>query len=225
MPRRLTKPKLNLRALQNNFSAQKISVADFSGGFFVEGDVVKKILRQEFLSKRKAVPSDERDKVSRELIEKFLATEIYREAKIIMAYASMPDELQLNELFAACFDDKKILAIPLIVGKGEMRAVEVSSFDSLEIGAFKIPTVKKERRKFIASAQIDCVIVPGAAFDIQGNRLGLGGGYYDRFLPQAVNAKKIALAYDFQLVQNLPTEDHDAKIDMVLTPKFFVRSD
>ena len=178
---------------------------------------MKKILRQKFLAKRAAISIDERNRISHELIEKFLATEIYRESKILMAYASTPAEIQLNELFAACFTDKKILAIPLIVGKGEMRAVEVPNFDALEVGAFNILTVKKELRKFIAPAQIDCIIVPGAAFDFQGNRLGMGGGYYDRFLPLAVNAKKIALAYDFQLVKNLPTEAHDAKIDAVLT--------
>ena len=176
----------------------------------------KKILRQEFLLKRKAIPHDERDRISHELIKKFLATKIYREAKILMAYASTPDELQLNELFAACFTDKKILAIPFIVGKGIMRAVEVPSFAALEVGAFDILTVK-HNQKFIAPEKIDCVIVPGAAFDLSGGRLGLGGGFYDRFLPLAVNAKKIALAYDFQLVDTLPLEAHDAKIDFVFT--------
>ena len=177
------------------------------------------------MARRAAISIGERDSVSHELIKKFLATEIYRAAKVLMAYVSMPDELQMGELFAACFTDKKILAIPLIVGKGEMRAVEVPSFDSLEVGAFNIPTVKKSLRRFIEPAQIDCVIVPGAAFDTQGNRLGLGGGYYDRFLPQAVNAKKLALAFDFQLINSLPTEPHDVKIDAVLTPKRFARSD
>lgn len=182
---------------------------------------MKKTLRREFLLKRTAISHDERDLISHELIKKFLATEIYRKSKTIMAYASMPDELQLNELFAACFADKKILAIPLIVGKGEMRAVEVPNFDSLEVGTFNILTVKQELRKFVEPAQIDCVIVPGAAFDINGGRLGLGSGYYDRFLPLAVNAKKIALAYDFQVVKNLPIEPHDIKMDMVLTLKNF----
>ena len=177
----------------------------------------KKILRREFLSKRAAIPHDECDRISHELIKKFLVTGIYRDAKILMAYASTCDELQLNELFAACFADKKILAIPFIVGKGKMRAVEVPNFDSLELGEFNILTVKRELRKFIDPAQIDCVIVPGAAFDISGGRLGLGGGYYDKFLPLAVNAKKIALAYDFQLVDNLPLENHDVKINGVLT--------
>lgn len=179
----------------------------------------KKFLRREFLAKRAAVPRDERDRISHELVKKFMASEVYHAAKVIMAYASTPDELQLNELFAACLTDKKVLAIPFIIGKGEMQAVEVPSLDALEVGAFNIQTVKPELRKVIKPAKIDCVIVPGAAFDFHGNRLGLGGGYYDRFLPRAVNAKKIALAYDFQLVDSLPTEDHDAKIDIVMTLK------
>ena len=180
-------------------------------------DERKKSLRREVLARRAAVPHDERDRISHALIKKFTATEIYRTAKIVMAYASTPEELQLAELFAACFDDGKILAIPLIVGKGEMRAVEVPSFDALEVGAFGIQTVRRELRKFVESAQINCVIVPGAAFDLSGGRLGLGGGYYDRFLPLAVNAVKVALAYDFQLVDALPTEPHDAKINAVMT--------
>ena len=177
----------------------------------------KKVLRRDFLGKRLAVPVDERNRISHELIKKFTATEVYHAAKVIMAYASTPDELQLNELFEVCLTDKKVLAIPLIVGKGEMQAVEVPSLDALEVGAFNIQTVKPAFRKLIMPAQIDCVIVPGLAFDVHGNRLGLGGGYYDRFLPRAVNAKRIALAYDFQLVDSLPTEIHDAKIDMVMT--------
>lgn len=177
---------------------------------------LKKTLRQEFLSKRAAIPHNERNRISHELIKKFLATEIYRTSKIIMAYASTPDEIQLNELFAACFDNKKILAIPFIIGKGEMKAVEVPSFDALEVGEFNILTVK-QNQNFIVPAQIDCVIVPGLAFDKNGGRLGMGGGFYDKFLPLAINAKKIAFAYDFQLVDALPLEAHDAIIDFVLT--------
>jgi len=183
----------------------------------------KKILRREFLAKRATIPRDERDRISHLLTEKFLTTEFYRASKILMAYASTAEEIQLRELFVACFTDKKILAIPLIVGKGVMRAVEVPNFNALELGAFDIPTVKPALRKFVDPAQIDCIIVPGAAFDIHGGRLGLGGGYYDRFLPLAVHAKKIALAYDFQLAEELPIESHDVHVDAVITEKFFER--
>lgn len=168
---------------------------------------------------RRAVSIAERDTISRKLIKNFLATEIYRKAQIIMAYASTPDELQLDELFAACFADGKILTIPLILGRGDMQAVKVPNFDALEIGAFNIKTVKRELREIVPPALIDCVIVPGAAFAVDGGRLGLGGGYYDKFLPQAVHAVKVAFAYDFQLVDRLPLESHDAKVDAVLTVK------
>lgn len=174
------------------------------------------------LSRRAAIPIDERNRISRLLTEKFLASEIYCASKILMAYASTADELQLTELFAACFADQKILAIPFIVSKGEMLPVVVANFDSLELGAFNIPTVRAPRN-FVDPAQIDCVIVPGAAFDLDGGRLGLGGGFYDRFLPRTVNATKIALAYDFQIVDEVPVEIHDAPVDFILTEKIFWR--
>ena len=177
----------------------------------------KKILRREFLSRRSAISSDERNRISNLLVKKFLASEIYRASKIIMAYASTPDEVQLTELFAKCFADGKILAIPFIVGKGEMSAVEVPNFDALEVGAFNIKTVKRDLQNFIDPAKIDCVIVPGAAFDLNGGRLGLGGGYYDKFLPRAVNAVKVALAFDVQIFDALPLENHDVRVDVIIT--------
>lgn len=174
------------------------------------------------LRRRAAIPIDERDRISRLLTEKFLASETYRASKILMAYSSTADELQLDGLFAACFADGKILAIPFIVGKGLMRAVVVPNFDALEVGAFNIKTVR-EPKNFVDPAQIDCVIVPGAAFDINGGRLGLGGGFYDKFLPQAVNAVTIAFAFDCQIIDEVPTEFHDVPVDIVLTERRLCR--
>ena len=135
----------------------------------------------------------------------------------------MAEEVQLQKIFVDAFNSKKILAIPLIVGKGEMLAVEVPNFDALEVGDFGILTVRKDLRKIIEPEKINCVIVPGAAFDLNFNRLGLGGGYYDKFLPRTVNAKKIALAYDFQIVDAVPTEPHDFKVDMIITEKRIIK--
>ena len=65
--------------------------------------------------------------------------------------------------------------------------------------------------------RMDLILVPGVAFDCAGNRLGFGKGYYDTFLPQAPNAVKIALAYDFQIVEQLPAEPWDVPMDFIIT--------
>lgn len=179
----------------------------------------KILLRKKMRTRRKSLTDFERQNFSSEIIKKFLAQEVYQNSKIVMAYVSMSEEVQLHEIFIDAFARKKILAIPLIIGKSEMAAVEVPNFDALEVGDFGILTVRADLRKIIEPEKINCVIVPGAAFDLNFNRLGLGGGYYDKFLIRAVNSKKVALAYDFQIVDAVPIEPHDFKVDMIITEK------
>ena len=179
----------------------------------------KKSLRKKFIALRKNLSVDERENLSQRIVQKFLSTALYKNSSVIMAYMSMADEIQLREFFIDAFDKKKILAIPLIIERGIIQPVILKNFDSLEVGDFGILTVKKNSRKFLDIEKIDCIIVPGAAFDIRGYRLGLGGGYYDRFLNLAKNAKKFALAFDFQVTENLPIEPHDMPVDFIITEK------
>ena len=184
----------------------------------------KKILRKEIISRRKSLSEEERNILSHEIVQRFLATEIYENSSSIMAYMSTSEEIQLQEFFEDAFQKEKILSIPLIIERGIIQPVILKNFDSLEIGEFKILTVKKNLREFIDAKKIDCIIVPGAAFDIHGNRLGLGGGYYDRFLKLAENAKKISLAFDFQIVENIPVETHDMPVDLIITEKKIIET-
>ena len=185
----------------------------------------KKTLRKEMTAKRSAMEKSEREKLSHEVVQKILTHPFYQNAKVVMAYASMPEEIQLNELFDDAFDKQKKLAIPFIVGRGNMRPVLLPSPDALEVGDFGILTVRKDLRKFVDVKEIDCVIIPGAAFDVHGNRLGLGGGYYDRFLKLAVNAKKVAPAFDFQLVEDLPVTPNDSAVDLIITPSKIITAE
>ena len=176
----------------------------------------KKLLRREIKFRLAKLSPDEKINLSRAVIQKFLASPYYKDAKIIMAYLSMPDEIQLHEFFTAAFADEKILAVPFI-SEGVMTAAVLPNLNSLEVGAYGIATVKSDVRKFIDAEKIDCVITPGLAFDKRGHRLGKGGGFYDKFLLRAVNAKKIALAYDCQLVDSVPAESFDVPVDAVIT--------
>ena len=177
----------------------------------------KKALRKEMRSRRASMSKEDRDIASHKIVSNLLNNPIYKSADTIMAYSSMPEEIQLNELFDNAFANDKILAIPLIIGRGTMRPVFLPTVEDLVVGDFGIMTVRQDKRQFVEFDDIDCVIVPGAAFDRQGNRLGLGGGYYDRFLQRVPNAKRVALSFDYQLLETVPAEPHDAKMDLIIT--------
>ena len=177
----------------------------------------KKILRKKMRSMRESMPKEDRDKASHEIVSRLIENPVYQQSTTIMAYASMPEEIQLNELFDHAFANNKILAIPLIIGRGTMRPVFLPTIEDLVVGDFGIMTVRQDCRTFVEFNDIDCIIVPGAAFDRKGNRLGLGGGYYDRFLKRVPNAKRIALAFDYQLIESVPAESHDTKMNIIIT--------
>ena len=177
----------------------------------------KKALRKEMRAKRASMSKEDRDIASHNIVSRLLNNPIYQESNIIMSYVSMPEEIQLKELFDHAFAHDKTLAIPLIIGRGTMRPVFLPTMKDLEVGDFGILTVRQDKRQFVDFNDIDCIIVPGAAFDRSGNRLGLGGGYYDRFLKHADTANRVALAFDYQLFDTIPSENHDAKMDLIIT--------
>lgn len=158
----------------------------------------------------------ERERISDKIAQCFLDTHAYRDAKTIMAYLPMHDEVQLGIFFEQALKEGKRLAVPLITETSTMKPVLLPSMDVLIDGEFGIKTVREEDRIFLQPDAFDCVLVPGAAFDYSGHRLGQGGGYYDNFLPRT-NALKIALAFDFQLVYQVPYELHDVNVDVIIT--------
>ena len=96
-------------------------------------------------------------------------------------------------------------------------------WDDLKISSYGILEPKKDKIKNISSDKIDLIIVPGVAFDLKGNRMGHGKGYYDRFL-NLVKSTSIGLAFEFQIIENIPVESHDKPIDMIITEKRIIKS-
>lgn len=182
----------------------------------------KKNLRNEMILRRKNLSTIYRDKFSTEIVQKFLRTDIYKNSSNIMAYMSMREEVQLREIFENVFAQNKKISLPIIIERGIIKPAYLPNFEALEVGEFNILTVKKNLREFVDIKKIDCVIVPGVAFDIHGKRLGMGGGYYDRFL-KLTSAKKIALAFDFQIIDDVPTELHDISVDLIITERRIIK--
>ena len=179
----------------------------------------KRELRRRMLDLRRALAAEERVSYSAAITERILSLEAVKQVRTIFAYAAMEDEVQTEALISSLLEMGKRVALPLITGKRTMEAVLVPAMDALEYGAYHILTVREDRRVVLPPKEIDCVLIPGVAFDMDGTRLGMGGGYYDVFLPKIPCAVKIAMAYSCQIVESVPKLSHDCGVDWIVTEK------
>ena len=127
------------------------------------------------------------------------------------------DETLLDAVLRDALETGKTLALPRCEGEGVMRAYRVARPSDLRRGAYGI-WEPDETCPPIEPDDMDLILVPGTAFDRQGDRLGQGGGYYDRYLAQT-RAVRIGVCHDFALLDAVPTQTHDARMDGVVTPK------
>lgn len=152
------------------------------------------------------------------IAEDLLSLPELRVARVVMAYAASPEELDPAPVIEALHGLGKAVALPRVESPGVLGVHLFAHGDELEGGAFGIrqPYAHAPRLPF---ESIDAVIVPGVAFDSLGRRVGYGGGYYDRLLPQLrPDCLRIGIAYDEQLAEELPAEDHDERVHVVVTP-------
>ena len=179
----------------------------------------KRIFRKTALEKRRALSNTERTNHS-SMIQKLLFDfSVFREAKRIFAFASMPDEVQTNEILAKMLEAGKEVSIPLITGPRKMEAAAFSDMADLVPEKYGILTVKPEKRRILDPSELDFVLVPGVAFSKDGIRLGMGGGYYDDFLKRASSAYRLAVVYGCQVFDTVPQETWDEQVDAILTEK------
>lgn len=130
-----------------------------------------------------------------------------------MAYYPIRSEVDLTAAVQWARGRGWTVALPRVEGPGQMSAVVVSRWDALRPGAFGIP---EPQGASLNPRELDVILVPGAAFDRRGHRLGYGRGFYDRFLPDAVHARVAGAAYREQWVETLPTDPHDVPVQYVV---------
>lgn len=176
-------------------------------------------LRRELLPRRRALTETQRAQMSRDLFARVQKSVFYAKARNIFCYLSLPEEVQTDCFLAEMLSAGKKVFVPLITGRGRMEAVQLFSLQDLLPDAYGIRTVREDRRQLCPPEKIDCIIVPGAAFGPKGERLGMGGGYYDRFFLRAVNAFRAGVAFSCQLAEGIPMHSHDGKVDVIVTEK------
>lgn len=178
----------------------------------------KKDLRKIILNKRNSIDNNTKEEMDREIFNKLINLDLYKEAKNIFIYLSFGSEIDTKPIIDRALEEGKEVYIPKVykINK-EMRAIRLNTFEDLEKNSMGI-LEPKDDFNFIAKEKIDLIIVPGAVFDFKGNRIGYGGGYYDRFLSNIKDKRnKIVLAYNLQIVDNIEAEEHDIKVDYIIT--------
>lgn len=137
----------------------------------------------------------------------------FREAKVVLLYWSMENEVQTHEFVEKWYKSKTIL-LPCVDGD-DLRLRQYTGNDCMQKGEqFGIGEPTGEEYTDLKS--VDTIIVPGVAFDKEGHRMGRGRGFYDRLLKSTPNAYKIGVCFDFQMVESVPVEPHDVMMDRVV---------
>ncbi|MGN0995543.1 MAG: 5-formyltetrahydrofolate cyclo-ligase [Candidatus Ventricola sp.] len=176
----------------------------------------KDALRARMRALRRALPEAEQACCARAVLERLQGLALYRDARCVMAYAAARGELPLDAVLRDVLSSGRALLLPRCGAPGEMTARRVTALWQLRPGAYGLPE-PGEDCPAANTQDIDLILVPGAAFDRRGGRLGQGGGYYDRFLPQT-SALRVGVCHDFALLERVPVQAHDARMDAILTP-------
>ncbi len=183
---------------------------------------MKEKLRKEIKEKRIKQTKEENRKKSKEIKEKLFGLKEYRDAKIALFYVSYNGEVFTHDMIKEALNEKKI-AVPISNKKEQTLIIsKLNNWEDLIESSYGILEPKKEKIKKISIEEIDLIIVPGIAFDLKGDRIGHGKGYYDRLLKNT-NAPIIALAFEFQIIKSIPTDRNDVPVDIIITEKRIIK--
>ena len=170
-------------------------------------------LRKKILEERNKLTDSEIKERSLVVRDKLFSSDGYKKAEKILFYVSFGSEVDTHEMIKESLGNK-IVCVPVVIGD-KIIASMIKDFKELDTkNKYKISEPSNINK--IDPKEIDLVIVPGVAFDRLGHRIGYGKGYYDSFLSN-LNAKKLALAFELQIVDEIPKEWHDIAVDEVIS--------
>ncbi|MEM3362572.1 MAG: 5-formyltetrahydrofolate cyclo-ligase [Candidatus Anstonellaceae archaeon] len=180
----------------------------------------KSLLRKRFLELRKNFFNKFSVEDEEKLISNLFLVEEFSNASVILSYMSKDGEVPTKNLNLKILNSKKILCLPKTDTKNkELIIKKILSYEELENGPFGVLEPKESCQTIV---KIDVAIIPGVVFSKDGYRLGYGFGYYDRFL-QKNPCFKIGLCFSSQLIDKLPYEGHDVKMDCLVSESFVLR--
>lgn len=183
----------------------------------------KAALRSKMRQMRRALTAYEINIASAMVADRVLATDSFINAGLLLAYVPAKNELDVMPIVKKAVKMGKKVAFPLCVENGGLRLLVPRDERAFIIGSYGIPEPDPALSHEVYADELDLIIVPGIAFTRKRERLGQGGGYYDRLLAKS-RAYTLGVGYDFQLVDELPTQEHDHALDCVALPSELIVS-
>ena len=177
---------------------------------------MKNKLRKEILDHRFNLAPSERKRKSREIESRLFSMPEFRDATVIMFFASIQSEVETHAMIRHALAEGKRIVLPKVAGK-HLEAREIRNFDQdTSPGMWGIP--EPDAGGHVSADDISLIIVPGAAFDESGHRIGYGAGYYDKHL-EHYQGMTIALAFELQIVAAAHAKAHDVPVKKIVTEK------
>ena len=178
----------------------------------------KKEARTLIKEKRMKLSLNYINNASDKIFEKLLQNEDFRNAKVVMSYMDFKNEVKTDKINDFIKNSGKILVLPKVIDKETMIAIEDKNQYIVSPFGNKEPDGKEYK------GNIDVIITPGVAFDRDKNRVGFGRGYYDRFFVKHPSAKKIAIAFEKQIIdEGIETDKYDKKVDILITENNIIK--
>ncbi len=176
----------------------------------------KKTIRESGLKARNGLSKEEVQEKSLQILGSLEAQTFFQNSKHVLFYYPHQNEVHTLELIKTYLAAKKIY-LPKISRKGEFEPWLCEDLNQLPLNKYGIPEPSEGMKP--PHERLDLIILPGVAFDPKGNRIGMGKGYYDRFLAHQKGVIKVALAYENQIFDELPKDPYDEPVDMIITEK------
>lgn len=181
----------------------------------------KKDLRKFYKSVRHSLTVQEKSEFDRSIFVRLINSDLFKKSSGVLTYVSIPEEPDTLNLIEFCLKNGKEVGVPFCKND-KMLFYRLDSLDNLINGKFNIPTVDPLKSAEIIDFSSFICLVPGVCFDKSGERIGYGGGYYDRFLA-VNNVASVGLCYERCVCSELPSESYDINTEYILTEQKMIK--
>lgn len=187
----------------------------------------KKELRKQLIKKRQMYTKNQIDEISGKIFDKVEMLDAFKNASVIMAYVTYANELNTIPFIQRCINLGKKVATPICAADRSMLLAHTTAYpDGFVTTKMGIPEIPRENAVVINESELDLIIVPGLAFTADGDRIGYGGGYYDRlFAKLSPKTIKLCPSFDDFIIDKIPVGKFDVKVDIIVSEKrvIFIR--